>query len=50
MITPERYIGNVLQLCQERRGIQVGLQYLDPTRSMLIMKSRLMKFFCVRLL
>ncbi|PJA80796.1 MAG: elongation factor 4, partial [Nitrospirae bacterium CG_4_9_14_3_um_filter_51_5] len=36
MITPERYIGNVLQLCQERRGIQVGLQYLDPTRSMLI--------------
>ncbi len=36
MITPERYIGNVLQLCQERRGIQIGLQYLDPTRSMLI--------------
>ncbi len=36
MITPERYIGNVLQLCQERRGIQLGLQYLDPTRSMLI--------------
>lgn len=35
IITPERYIGNVLQLCQERRGIQVGLQYLDPTRSML---------------
>lgn len=35
MITPERYIGNVLQLCQERRGIQIGLQYLDPTRSML---------------
>jgi GTP-binding protein LepA len=36
IITPERYIGNVLQLCQERRGIQVGLQYLDPTRSMLV--------------
>ncbi len=36
IITPERYIGNVLQLCQERRGIQLGLQYLDPTRSMLI--------------
>jgi GTP-binding protein LepA len=36
LITPERYIGNVLQLCQERRGIQLGLQYLDPTRSMLI--------------
>jgi GTP-binding protein LepA len=35
IITPERYIGNVLQLCQERRGTQVGLQYLDPTRSML---------------
>jgi GTP-binding protein LepA len=36
IITPERYIGNVLQLCQERRGNQLGLQYLDPTRSMLI--------------
>jgi GTP-binding protein LepA len=35
IITPERYIGNILQLCQDRRGIQVGLQYLDPTRSML---------------
>jgi len=35
IITPERYVGNVLQLCQERRGIQQGLQYLDPTRVML---------------
>lgn len=35
IITPERYVGNILQLCQERRGIQQGLQYLDPTRVML---------------
>ena len=35
IITPERYIGNVLQLCQERRGVQLGLQYLDPTRTLL---------------
>ena len=35
IITPERYVGNILQLCQERRGMQQGLQYLDPTRVML---------------
>jgi GTP-binding protein LepA len=35
IITPERYVGNVLQLCQERRGTQKGLHYLDPTRVML---------------
>ncbi|HZS11494.1 MAG TPA: elongation factor 4, partial [Nitrospirales bacterium] len=35
IITPERYVGNILQLCQDRRGIQRGLQYLDPTRVML---------------
>jgi GTP-binding protein LepA len=35
IITPERYVGNLLQLCQDRRGVQVGLQYLDLTRVML---------------
>jgi GTP-binding protein LepA len=35
IIVPEGYIGNILQLCQERRGIQVELSYLDPTRAML---------------
>lgn len=35
IITPERHVGNIFQLCQERRGIQKGLQYLDPTRVML---------------
>lgn len=32
IITPERYMGAILQLCQERRGIQRSLQFLDPTR------------------
>ena len=36
IIVPEEYIGNILALCQERRGIQVGLSYLDPTRALLI--------------
>ncbi|MGH7232856.1 MAG: translation elongation factor 4 [Nitrospiraceae bacterium] len=35
IISPERYVGNILQLCQERRGVQHGLHYLDPTRVML---------------
>lgn len=36
IIAPERYTGNILQLCQERRGVQKSLQYLDPTRIMLV--------------
>ena len=36
IITPEAYVGNLLALCQERRGTQVGLTYLNPTRVMLI--------------
>jgi len=32
IITPERYMGAILQLCQERRGIQKGMHFLDPTR------------------
>jgi GTP-binding protein LepA len=35
IITPERYVGGILQLCQDRRGIQRTLQYLDPTRVLL---------------
>ena len=36
LITPEAYVGNLLALCQERRGTQKGLTYLNPTRVMLI--------------
>ena len=35
IIAPERFVGNILQLCQDRRGMQKSLQYLDPTRVML---------------
>jgi GTP-binding protein LepA len=35
IIAPERYVGNILKMCQDRRGTQKGLQYLDPTRVML---------------
>jgi GTP-binding protein LepA len=33
---PTEFLGNVLQLCQERRGIQRELKYLGPTRAMLL--------------
>jgi len=35
IITPEEYVGNLLALCQERRGTQKGLTYLNPTRVMM---------------
>ncbi len=35
LILPGEYIGPVMQLCQDRRGVQVGLEHLSPTRAML---------------
>jgi GTP-binding protein LepA len=34
LLTPEQYLGNLLHLCEERRGIQRDLKYLDPERVM----------------
>lgn len=36
LIQPSDYIGPVMQLCNERRGIHVRTEYLSPTRSMLV--------------
>ena len=35
IITPQTYVGNVIKLCEEKRGIQEDLSYLDETRIML---------------
>ena len=32
IITPSEYIGSLMQLCQERRGIYINTQYLDTER------------------
>jgi GTP-binding protein LepA len=36
LLQPAEYMGPVMQLCQDRRGIQVRTEYLSPTRSMLV--------------
>jgi GTP-binding protein LepA len=35
LIQPEEYVGAVMKLCQERRGIQQNTEYLSATRIML---------------
>ena len=35
VLTPSEYLGNILKLCQERRGIHVGLEYLEEKRARL---------------
>lgn len=32
IITPTEYIGSIMKLCQERRGVYLNTQYLDTTR------------------
>jgi GTP-binding protein LepA len=32
IITPAEYVGPIMQLCQDRRGIQSGFTYLDQSR------------------
>ncbi len=35
IITPPEYLGNILKLCEERRGVQTKLAYLSKTRVLL---------------
>ena len=34
LIVPSEYIGAVMKLCQDRRGVPQGTEYLSPTRAM----------------
>jgi GTP-binding protein LepA len=33
VLTPAEYLGNIMKLCQDRRGIFVGLEYLEEKRA-----------------
>ena len=35
VIVPREYVGNVMELCQEKRGTYIDMSYLDDTRTML---------------
>jgi GTP-binding protein LepA len=35
ILTGEEYVGAILKLCQEKRGVQKGLTYITPTRVMI---------------
>ena len=39
IITPSKYLGNIIELCKEKRGVQQDLSYLDEDR--VILKYRL---------
>lgn len=32
ILTPKEYVGNIMELCQERRGLYINMDYLDETR------------------
>jgi GTP-binding protein LepA len=36
VIVPKEYVGNVMELCQEKRGVFMDMSYLDQTRVTLI--------------
>ena len=33
-VVPADFIGAIMKLCQDRRGVQIGTEYLSPTRAM----------------
>jgi GTP-binding protein LepA len=33
VMTPTEYLGNIMKLCQERRGVYVSMEYLEATRA-----------------
>ncbi len=36
ILTPKDYVGNIMEICQNRRGVYVDMKYLDATRVTLI--------------
>ena len=32
IITPKDYVGNIMEICQNRRGVYIDMKYLDDTR------------------
>ena len=36
ILTPKDYVGNIMEICQNRRGIFIDMKYLDQTRVTLI--------------
>ena len=32
IVTPSEYIGSIMELCQNKRGIYISMDYIDPTR------------------
>ena len=36
IMTPKEYVGPIMELCQEKRGIYIDLQYFDETRMTLV--------------
>ncbi|NLM72616.1 MAG: elongation factor 4 [Clostridiaceae bacterium] len=35
IMTPSEYVGNIMELCQDRRGTYLGMEYLEATRVIL---------------
>ena len=35
IMTPTEYVGNIMELCQERRGTYLGMEYMEATRVIL---------------
>jgi len=35
IMTPKEYVGNIMELCQERRGTYIGMEYIEGTRVIL---------------
>jgi translation factor GUF1, mitochondrial len=38
IVVPQNYLGNILKLCQDRRGVQESMSYLDEARVVLTYK------------
>jgi GTP-binding protein LepA len=35
IIAPSEYVGSIMELCQDRRGVYIGLEYIEQTRASL---------------
>ncbi|WP_297407599.1 translation elongation factor 4 [uncultured Cetobacterium sp.] len=36
ILTPKEFVGNVMELCQEKRGVYIDMNYIDDNRAMVV--------------
>ena len=50
IMTPTEFVGNIMEICQDQRGIYQGMEYLESTRAILKYEMPLNEIYMISLM